>query len=115
MILNPEGEIIVTKRLRELNFGTWEGHTHDEIIRRASYRRWLEDPLSVTPPGGESVLHLARRVRRCVAEIVRRHPNGTVALVTHGGVIRVLLAPDLRDFRSAPVPPAGMTVREEAS
>ncbi|WNS40989.1 histidine phosphatase family protein [Paenibacillus sp. MMS20-IR301] len=41
-------------RLRELNFGAWEGCTYDQLRHNNNYRRWIDDPGSVTPPEGES-------------------------------------------------------------
>ena len=112
-ILSPDGEIISTRQLRELDFGMWDGRTSDEILRRSPvrYRRWLADPQTVTPSRGESLFHLARRVRRFVREIIQQRDPGNIAIVTHGGPIRTLLLSDLKDFWSIEVPPASMTVR----
>jgi broad specificity phosphatase PhoE len=116
-LLAPDSEIVFTSRLRELNFGAWEGRTYQELLARSpvSYRRWLEDPRTVTPPRGESILRLARRIHRFAREIESRHRGGTLALVTHGGPIRVLLRPSLEGFWSLRVPPASLHVCPAAS
>ena len=80
--------------LRELAFGELEGLTYDEIRaeRPGLYREWMESPATVRFPGGESVADLRARVLPAVSEIVERHHGEVVALVTHGGVVRVVLA-----------------------
>ncbi len=79
-------------RLRELNYGQWEGLTHDEIRARYPqlYQTYRGAPASFHPPGGETFLDLQRRFLSFAAEL---SPNtgGTVLVVTHSGVIRIAL------------------------
>lgn len=111
-ILAPGADVIFTKQLRELSFGRWEGWTSDECARRypSRYGRWLDDPRRITPPGGESLDQLAQRVGAFVRRVARRFPGRTVALITHGGPIRVLLVRNLADFWTVDVPPAALIV-----
>ncbi|MEJ1715082.1 histidine phosphatase family protein, partial [Escherichia coli] len=46
--------VVFDKRLREMDFGEWEGHTYDQLKDMNNYRGWLDNPQLVTPPGGES-------------------------------------------------------------
>jgi broad specificity phosphatase PhoE len=80
--------------LRELNFGEWEGRSHDEIASAepALYRAWMESPTTARFPGGESYADLRARVLRALAEIRQRHARSVIAVVAHGGVTRVVLA-----------------------
>jgi broad specificity phosphatase PhoE len=93
-----------------MDFGDWDGRTSASCRRRDRERfdRWMIDPWSVRPPGGESLRQLRRRVRRVVDSLVRRFPNRTLALITHAGPIRALVAPAPRDFWSLDVPPAAL-------
>ncbi|MBI5136176.1 MAG: histidine phosphatase family protein [Nitrospirae bacterium] len=77
------------RALAERRFGAWEGLPAAALPAADLARLW-SDP-RFTPPGGESTAALARRVTRAVAGLCRRHPGGTLALVTHGGPIRALL------------------------
>ena len=95
----------VDDRLRELDFGQFEGRTYDEIEREQPefFRSWMETPTLVRFPGGESYAELRERVAAAVDEIVAANDGRTVALVSHGGVIRAALAvalglPDDRAF-----------------
>jgi alpha-ribazole phosphatase len=80
--------------LREIDFGDFEGLTYDEISVRypALYRQWMESPTEVQFPNGESFASMRARVVRAFESILRSWEGQTVALVTHGGVIRILIA-----------------------
>ena len=99
---------IVEDRLRELDFGQLEGRTYDEIEREQPefFRSWMETPTLVRFPGGESYGELRERVSATLDDIVTANHDRTVALVSHGGVIRAALAlalglPDDRAFALA--------------
>ena len=112
-LLVPGATVVCTKRLREMDFGAWEGLTPSECLRMSPslYQCWLEDPRSVSPPGGEPLDRFAGRVLSFADRVAARFSGKTVALVTHGGPIRVLLDPGLRDLPHLYVPPAGLIVR----
>jgi alpha-ribazole phosphatase len=83
---------------RELDFGEFEGRTYDEIAAACPdlYRQWMETPTKVQFPGGESYCDLRMRVVAAAGELRTRFAGQSIALVTHAGVIRVLLAEALR-------------------
>lgn len=80
------------ERLRELDFGELEGRTYDEIAatRPELYHAWMTKPTAVRFPGGESYADLRGRAVAACEEIRRRHARALV--VTHGGVVRAVLA-----------------------
>jgi len=97
---------IVDDALRELDFGDFEGQTYDEIASRHPdlYRQWMETPTLVKFPGGENYPRLRVRALAAVEAIRGRHDGETVAIVSHGGVLRAMLAgclsiPDEAIFR----------------
>lgn len=79
--------------LRERNFGIWEGMSFDEIRAKypAEFSAWASDPLRYSPMGGESTLGVRERVVSSLCEITGRHPDSPVAIVSHGGVNRIIL------------------------
>lgn len=87
-------EIAVFDDLRELDFGELEGMTYDEIAatRPELYARWMAEPTSVRFPGGEGYVDLGRRAAAAVASLRATYPDRTVAVVTHGGVVRAVVA-----------------------
>ncbi|HRD88822.1 MAG TPA: histidine phosphatase family protein, partial [Accumulibacter sp.] len=74
------------ERLLEIDFGEWEGRRW-ERIERGLLDAWASDVLHFVPPGGESVAMLRARAVDCVGAL----RGSDCALVTHAGVIRVLL------------------------
>ena len=79
--------------LREVNYGLWEGLTLAEI--NAQYPglrdKWLTDPENMAVPGGESLGAVRDRAVAFIEKIRQQHPDGTVVIVTHGGLIAMLL------------------------
>jgi alpha-ribazole phosphatase len=83
--------------LRELDFGEFEGRTYNEIAATYPdlYQQWMERPTETQFPGGESLLDMRTRVIAATRELRSRHTGQSIALVTHGGVIRIILADSL--------------------
>ena len=80
-------------RLREMDFGVWEGLTYSEIKERypEALARWEGDPFGTAPPRGESLAQLATRVESVLDDIRKLGEAETVLVVSHGGPLRVLL------------------------
>lgn len=78
---------IIDRRLAEMDFGDWEGQPWD-AIPRTELDAWAADIAGYAPPGGESPRQLQQRALAFVAGLTV--PEAVV--VTHAGVIRVLLA-----------------------
>ncbi|ABI76079.1 phosphoglycerate mutase family protein [Hyphomonas neptunium ATCC 15444] len=78
-------------RLREMNFGSWEGRSWNEIPF-TEIDIWVNDFLHARPHGGESVAML--RARTFEALDAYRKLGGDTLIVTHAGVIKAALATD---------------------
>jgi alpha-ribazole phosphatase len=77
-------------RLRELHFGDWEGETWD-TVNESDLQIWMDDFVNAIVPGGESMLQMSVRVLSFWSELIQLDYQ-KVAVVTHGGVIRLILA-----------------------
>jgi broad specificity phosphatase PhoE len=78
-------------RLRERNFGPWQGLTSTEIRERYP-EQWtrLGSAASIIDPGIETLDHMVERVGGAFRDAAERvGPDGTAVLVTHGGSARV--------------------------
>jgi alpha-ribazole phosphatase len=80
-------------RLREIAFGRWEGLTYAEIEARypTELGRWVMDPASCPPPGGEALDRLQVRVASWLGELAQGHSHQAVLVVAHGGSLQMLL------------------------
>lgn len=98
----------VVEDLREIDFGDFEGLSYDEIAIRYPdlYRKWMEEPTEALFPNGESFPEMRTRVLKAFEAIQCAHDGQTLAVVSHGGVNRIVLAdalqiPDKCIFRLA--------------
>ena len=78
----------------EVHFGDWTGlgwqEVHDKFQIRAS--QWLDLLERAELPNGECSKTFRQRVEPDLRQIIERHPGESVAIVCHGGVIRMILA-----------------------
>lgn len=95
LIAAPHGLAVRREEaLREMHFGDFEGRTYDEIAASHPeiYQQWMTSPTDVQFPGGECFREMQNRVLQLMEQIRRAHAGSTVAIVTHGGVNRIVLA-----------------------
>ncbi|TDF81101.1 alpha-ribazole phosphatase family protein [Pseudomonas sp. H9] len=80
--------------LQELHFGEWEGRSAADLMltHEQQLGQFWADPYSYTPPGAEAVSDFSARVLAAIAALHAEHAGKRVLLVTHGGVMRLLLA-----------------------
>ncbi|MGI6627713.1 MAG: histidine phosphatase family protein [Bacillota bacterium] len=88
-------KLIPERRLREVHCGGMQGRTMDESRRLFPefFKALQKDPLyTARPGGGESYYDLCKRTTDALEDIAGSHPDSNVVIVTHGGVVRCLLA-----------------------
>ena len=90
--------LYIEPRFRETHFGTWEGLSAAELMQTdgADLQQLWSDPMSYTPPQAESLSIFATRVRAAWQQLLDENAGRRVLLITHGGVIRILLCDLLR-------------------
>ena len=94
IIGEPLGLTVVTsRRLRERQYGAWEGLTAAEIQARypEQFTMWRARSTDFAPPQGETIRQLLTRALAELQTIARRHLNEMVVVVTHGGFCYVLI------------------------
>jgi broad specificity phosphatase PhoE len=84
----------IDPRLREIDFGAWEELNHEEVQHRFAddYAVFCSNPEGWAAPGGEHFNTFRERVASVLDDLYRRHTSEHAVLVTHGGVIRVILS-----------------------
>jgi probable phosphoglycerate mutase len=84
--------------LREIDIGNWSGRTNAQIrTEDADVYERIRSGEDLPRGGGERFLDLYARVVDAAGRLAGRHPGATIALVTHGGVVRALLLHAARD------------------
>jgi len=81
------------ERLREVDLGDWQGLNRAEAMAwdGERYAAYEADWRNVRPPNGESRRELQARARAAFDEVTARHPGCTIALVSHGGTLGMLI------------------------
>lgn len=80
-------------RLRELDFGDYEGRTWDQLKQDPGYRSWVDSHGVQAPPNGESADDLWARLSAWLDGVLmeaQEHRHRRVLAVSHGGAIREL-------------------------
>ncbi|NCB77900.1 MAG: alpha-ribazole phosphatase [Negativicutes bacterium] len=94
-IAQPHGVRVQQKpELRELHFGLWEGLRYEQIMEKWADELSLmyEHPEKGCAPEGEGFCELAKRAWPALQAIREAHQEEeAIAVVAHGGTIRVLL------------------------
>jgi probable phosphoglycerate mutase len=92
--LASRADVKPESRLREMDFGNWQGLTYAEIQERdpQNLAHWEEDRLHHAPPNGETLLAFSERVVSAYREWCIAHTEQKILLVGHGGSLQLLLA-----------------------
>lgn len=80
--------------LSEIDVGEMENQLLSDIAVKYPEvaRNWDNAPDLCVFPGGESMAQVYRRINDAIDQIIEENPGKTVAVATHGGVIRNLYA-----------------------
>jgi broad specificity phosphatase PhoE len=84
----------VDSSLQEMHFGDWEGQSITYIwqTQQAHVEQWFADPIQHPPPNGEAADVFSVRVVNGFEQCLQQYQGEHLLMVTHGGVMRVLLA-----------------------
>lgn len=83
--------LLIDTGFRERHYGIFQGLTYEECEARhpAAYARHKARDPRFVPEGGESLLDFAARLAVAFAAVVERHPQESIAIFTHGGVLDI--------------------------
>jgi broad specificity phosphatase PhoE len=102
--------------LREVEYGEWEGKFFRDIRQHPMAQQVFHDPAQAIFPAGESLPAVQRRGVQVLERLRHQHPHGVMALISHGDVIRTVLAYYLgmpfNDYRRLHVDPGALSVLE---
>lgn len=84
--------VTIDPDLNEVDFGDWTGSTFATLHHRPDWQAFNRLRSLHAPPGGESMLAVQQRGIAAIMRICARCPDGAVAVVSHGDVIKAILA-----------------------
>jgi probable phosphoglycerate mutase len=73
----------------ELHPGEADGMSYDDYVAKYGWRDMEANPDLELSPGGESIAAFHRRVGTALTRIADAHPDQTVVIACHGGVVDV--------------------------
>lgn len=77
----------------DMSFGNWEGRSLKDVreMDPERYRQWREETHLLRLPGGETLDEVRGRAMEALEEVIARHAEKTVVLVSHRVVNKVIL------------------------
>jgi probable phosphoglycerate mutase len=79
-------------RLGEVRYGEWQGKSLKALRRHKMWRLIQQRPSTARFPGGESIRGVQVRAVAAMEELLVCHPNDCIAAVSHGDVIKMIVA-----------------------
>jgi probable phosphoglycerate mutase len=80
------------EQVGELHFGDWTGQSFSELETSPEWRRFNTFRTGTRIPGGEMMLETQARMVAALERLRSLHPRASLAVVSHGDVIRSALA-----------------------
>jgi broad specificity phosphatase PhoE len=94
-MINEEikGPVTFCTSLKEVDMGSWEGLTYDDVVRDdcSRFSAYLRDPGTYGYPGGENLSEVARRALGIIETLAAKHTDQRIVIVTHKYVNRAVL------------------------
>jgi probable phosphoglycerate mutase len=76
----------------EVDYGEWRGQNLKDLAKEPAWKMVQHYPSSFRFPGGETLQEVQQRAVATISRIHQTYPNQTVAIFSHGDVIRTTLA-----------------------
>ncbi len=111
---HPHLEVRVDVRLAEVRYGTWEGKDLEVLRQDPGWPAVRHTPSLARFPEGESFREVQARAVGALEGWATAYPGGTLLIVTHADVVKLLVAYylglPLDLYSRLPVAPASLTV-----
>lgn len=90
-VIYPGKEINIVDDLREIDFGTFEGKTHNELNGDIHYQAWIDSGGLGDIPQGERFDTFTNRCVKAFEKVLENEQLNDIAFVVHGGTIMALM------------------------
>lgn len=86
-------KVVPHSGITDMSFGDWEGRPIKEVEKSDPdrFRLWQEEPHFLKVPGGETLEEVRTRAMAALEEVIPSHAQGTVILVSHRVITKVLI------------------------
>ena len=104
----------VNADIDEIDFGDWTGRSFSDLARDPDWSVWVEQRSRAQAPNGEAFADVQHRALLAMDRLRCEHAEETIALFTHGDLIKAVLAHYLRmsldDLERFDIAPASVSV-----
>ena len=109
-------KFILDEKLIEMNYGSWSGKKLNSLAKQPLWKIIQKTPSKVEFPQGERMTAMQKRAVASIEEAVLEKSKGTHLFVSHGDVIKAMVASLLKmkldNFQSLVIDPASITMLE---
>lgn len=102
--------------LLEVDFGDWTGKTFAELDTLEQWKQWNYFRSGGRAGNGETMIEVQSRIVGLIQRLHREHPNGRIALFSHGDPLRAaliyFLGTSLEFIRRIELSPASTSILE---
>ena len=116
-VLFPEHDTKTIEELTEIDFGLFEGKTHEELEDDPEYAAWLNGGWKTAIPGGERLDDFMRRSMEGFKKALELADGRDCVIVCHGGnimsVMSTLTKGEYYDFRPGNLEGYALSVEED--
>jgi probable phosphoglycerate mutase len=92
-IARPHGLAVKSLRgIGEVEYGKWTNRSMKVLMRTKLWTKVQQWPSAARFPDGESIREVQVRALAAVEKVVEEHPDGAVCCVSHGDVIKLVMA-----------------------
>ena len=111
---NPRFEPIIDHELTEVDYGTWSGKKLAVLSKNRLWKIVQEAPSRMYFPSGEGIARMQSRAMTSVHEAVSTKVKGAAVIVSHGDVIKSIVASalgmHLDEFQRIVIDPASISI-----
>lgn len=92
LVAGSRAQAQVDDHFAECDYGEWSGATLSELALEPAWEtvQWL--PSAAQFPAGETMAQMSHRATHGIQRLVRTHPEAFIWVVTHGDVIKAIVA-----------------------
>ncbi len=111
---NPRFEPIIDQELTEVDYGSWSGKKLAVLSKNKLWKIVQEAPSRMYFPSGEGIAQMQSRAMTSVHEAVSTKVKGAAVIVSHGDVIKSIVASalgmHLDEFQRIVIDPASISI-----
>ena len=111
---NPRFEPMIDQELTEVDYGTWSGKKLAVLSKNKLWKTVQEAPSRMYFPNGEGIAQMQSRAMTSVHEAVSTKVKGAAVIVSHGDVIKSIVASalgmHLDEFQRIVIDPASISI-----